>query len=51
MSGDYYLFVNLRRTGCKVLLWDGTGLCIFMKSSNAAASPILGARATEPRCG
>jgi transposase len=31
MSGDYYLFVNIRRTGCKVLLWDGTGLCIFMK--------------------
>ncbi len=31
MGGDYYLFVNIRRTGCKVLLWDGTGLCIFMK--------------------
>ena len=31
MDGDYYLFVNIRRTGCKVLLWDGTGLCIFMK--------------------
>jgi hypothetical protein len=26
-----YLFVNRRRTGCKVLLWDGTGLSIFMK--------------------
>jgi transposase len=31
MGGDLYLFVNIRRTGCKVLLWDGTGLCIFMK--------------------
>ena len=31
MGGDYYLFANIRRTGCKVLLWDGTGLCIFMK--------------------
>jgi len=31
MGGDYYLFVNIRRTGCKVLLWDGTGLCILMK--------------------
>lgn len=31
LSGDMYLFVNRRRTGCKVLLWDGTGLCIFMK--------------------
>ena len=31
MGGELYLFVNVRRTGCKVLLWDGTGLCIFMK--------------------
>lgn len=31
LNGDLYLFVNRRRTGCKVLLWDGTGLCIFMK--------------------
>jgi len=31
LSGDVFVFVNRRRTGCKVLLWDGTGLCIFMK--------------------
>jgi transposase len=31
MSGDLFLFVNQRRKGCKVLLWDGTGICIFMK--------------------
>ena len=31
LSGDLYLFVNRRRTTCKVLLWDGTGLCIFQK--------------------
>jgi transposase len=31
MSGDLFLFVSGRRRGCKVLLWDGTGLCIFMK--------------------
>jgi transposase len=31
MGGDLYLFVNIKRTGCKVLLWDGTGLCIFIK--------------------
>ena len=29
LSGDLFLFVNERRKGCKVLLWDGTGLCIF----------------------
>ena len=29
--GDLFLFVNRRRTLSKVLLWDGTGLCIFTK--------------------
>jgi transposase len=31
LSGEMYLFVNKKRTGCKVLVWDGTGLCIFQK--------------------
>jgi transposase len=31
LSGELYLFVNRRRDGCKVLVWDGTGLCIFQK--------------------
>ena len=31
LDGELFLFVNGRRTGCKVLLFDGTGLCIFMK--------------------
>jgi transposase len=31
LSGDLYLFVNRRRDACKVLVWDGTGLCIFQK--------------------
>lgn len=31
LGGGLFLFVNLKRTGCKVLLWDGTGPCIFMK--------------------
>jgi len=31
LSGDLYLFVNRTRRASKVLLWDGTGLCIFMK--------------------
>jgi len=29
LSGDLFLFVNKRRHACKVLVWDGTGLCIF----------------------
>jgi len=31
LSGDMFLFVSKRRHGCKVLVWDGTGLCIFQK--------------------
>ena len=31
LSGDLFLFVGKRRNGCKVLVWDGTGLCIFQK--------------------
>lgn len=31
LGGDLYLFVNARRTSAKVLLWDGTGLCIYGK--------------------
>jgi transposase len=31
LSGELFLFVNKRRGGCKVLVWDGTGLCIFQK--------------------
>jgi transposase len=31
LSGELYLFVNKKRRGCKVLVWDGTGLCIFQK--------------------
>ena len=31
LGGDLFLFVNRRRTSCKVLMWDGTGLCIFCK--------------------
>jgi len=30
-SGDLFLFVNRRRTSAKILLWDGSGLCIFAK--------------------
>ena len=31
LGGDLFLFANKRRRACKVLVWDGTGLCIFQK--------------------
>jgi transposase len=31
LSGDCYLFVNASRRRAKVLLWDGTGLCVYAK--------------------
>ena len=31
MLGELYLFTNARCTRAKVLLFDGTGLCIYMK--------------------
>ena len=31
LSGDLYLFVSRSRRRAKVLLWDGTGLCIYAK--------------------
>ena len=31
LSGDCYLFVAANRKRTKVLLWDGTGLCLYAK--------------------
>ncbi len=31
LSGDCFLFLNRARTRAKVLVWDGTGLCIYQK--------------------
>ena len=31
LSGELFVYLNRKRTACKVLLWDGTGLCIFQK--------------------
>lgn len=30
-SGDLFVFVSRNRIRAKVLLWDGTGLCVFAK--------------------
>ena len=46
LAGDCYLFVNRDRTRTKVLLWDGTGLCVYHKRLEqgrfAALWPLAG---------
>lgn len=41
LSGDLFLFVNRLRKSCKVLMYDGTGLCIFMKRLEAGRFAAL----------
>ena len=31
LAGDVFLFISKTRRRAKVLLWDGTGLCIYAK--------------------
>ena len=47
LSGDCYLFVNATRTRAKVLLWDGTGLCIYAKRLERGRSACLWRDADE----
>ena len=49
LSGDYFVFVNRRRTLCKVLFWDGTGLCIYNKRLEEGRFPKLWRRPDEPK--
>jgi transposase len=41
MCGDLYLFVNESRKLCKILLWDGSGLCVFAKRLTLGTFPRL----------
>jgi transposase len=49
LSGDCYLFVNATRTRAKVLLWDGTGLCIYAKRLERGRFACLWREASERR--
>jgi transposase len=51
LSGDCYLFVNATRKRAKVLLWDGTGLCIYAKRLEQGASRACGATPPRASCG
>jgi transposase len=47
LAGGLYLFVNRPRNGCKVLTWDGTGLCIFAKRLERGRFAALWRSATQ----
>ena len=36
-DGALYLFVSQNRIRAKVLMWDGTGLCLYAKEMFSAA--------------
>ena len=43
LSGDMYLFVSGNRRRAKVLMWDGTGLCLYAKRlEKGTLCPALG---------
>lgn len=49
LDGDAFLFTNRRRKSTKVLLWDGTGLCIYSKIlAKGAFSDLFGGGDGEP---
>jgi transposase len=53
LGGDCFLFVNRHRTRAKVLVWDGTGLCVYHKRLEqgrfAALWPPAGSAAAPAR--
>lgn len=49
LSGDLFLFVNRSRHLAKVLLWDGTGLCIYSKRLEQGCFACLWREPGRPR--
>lgn len=48
LSGDLYLFVARNRKRAKVLLWDGTGLCLYAKRLEQGRFAALWERGRQP---
>jgi len=46
LSGELYLFTNRTRKRAKVLLWDGTGLCLYAKRLEKGRFADLARRGT-----
>jgi len=51
LGGDLFVFINRRRTLCKMLYWDGTGLCILQKRLAEGKFPRLWKRADAEATG
>lgn len=51
LSGDLYLFVARNRKRAKVLLWDGTGLCLYAKRLERGCFAALWERERNPEDG
>lgn len=47
LAGDAFLFTNRRRTSCKVLRHDGSGMTILMKKLDRGRFPALWARSLD----
>ncbi len=48
LSGDLYLFVARNRKRAKVLLWDGTGICLYAKRLEQGCFAALWERGRKP---
>lgn len=46
-DGTAYLFVSRNRIRAKVLLWDGTGLCVYAKRLERGRFPALWSRSEQ----
>ena len=49
LSGNLFLFVNRAQTLAKVLVWDGTGLCVYSKRLEQGRFACLWRRPEEGR--
>ena len=49
LSGDLFLFVSRNRQRAKVLVWDGTGLCVYAKRLEQGRFASLWERRREGR--
>ena len=49
LSGDLYVFVSRDRRRAKVLLWDGTGLCVYAKRLERGRFACLWGQKASPQ--